>query len=95
MIGVTPEGFTGTTALVSPEMFVPLGAYNLVMNDFESHGKPLAARDNGDLIVVGRLKPDITQQMADAKLSVSPHKWKRRFQPKTKIRRCWFVHCRA
>ena len=32
VVGITPKGFSGTTALVSPEMFVPLGAYNLVMN---------------------------------------------------------------
>src|SRR5271166_4361483 len=34
IVGITPQGFTGTTALVSPEVFVPLSAYNLVMNDF-------------------------------------------------------------
>ncbi len=84
VIGVTPEGFTGTTALVSPEMFVPLGAYNLVMNDFESHGKPLAARDNGDLIAVGRLKPDITQQMANAKLSVLASQMEKAFPAENK-----------
>jgi len=84
VIGVTPEGFTGTTALVSPEMFVPLGAYNLVMNDFENHGKPLAARDNGNLIVIGRLKPDITQQMADAKLSVLASQMEKAFPAENK-----------
>lgn len=68
--GITPKGFTGTMAILSPEMFVPLGAYNLVMNDFESQGKQLAARDYNDLIVVGRLKPGITQQTADATLAV-------------------------
>src|SRR5271154_2612701 len=33
VVGITPAGFTGTTALVSPELFVPLGAYSVVMND--------------------------------------------------------------
>ncbi len=59
------QGFTGTTALVSPEVFVPLNAYGLVMNDFDGHVGPLAARDNPALIVVGRLKPGLTSQAAD------------------------------
>ena len=70
VVGITPKGFTGTTALVSPEVYVPLGAYNLVMNDFETHGSKQDARENSDLIVIGRLKPGVTQQAADAKLAV-------------------------
>lgn len=70
VVGITPQGFTGTTALVSPEVYVPLGAYDLVMNDFETHGRKADARENSDLIVFGRLKPGITQQSADAKLAV-------------------------
>ncbi len=70
VVGITPEGFTGTTALVSPEIFVPLGAYGLVMNDFDGKVKPLASRDNHVLIVIGRLKQGVTVQAADAKLAV-------------------------
>ena len=70
VVGITPKGFTGTTALISPELFVPLGAFGLVMNDFEGAVKPLAARDNNTLIAVGRLKPGMTQQSADAALAV-------------------------
>jgi len=68
--GITPQGFTGTTALVSPEIFVPLGAYSVVMNDFEGHVKPLSARDNNALIVFGRMTPGVTPQAADAMLAV-------------------------
>jgi predicted permease len=71
IVGITPKGFTGTTALVSPEIFVPLDAYALVMNDFEGHVKPLAARDNHALMVVGRMKPGVTLQSADATLTVA------------------------
>jgi predicted permease len=71
IVGITPQGFTGTTALVSPEIFVPLSAYGIVMNDFEGHVRPLAARDNDTLIVVGRLKPGVTLQAADARLAVT------------------------
>jgi predicted permease len=70
VIGITPKGFTGTTALISPELFVPLGAFALMMNDFEGTVKPLAARDNNTLIAVGRLKPGVTQTAADASLAV-------------------------
>jgi putative ABC transport system permease protein len=68
--GVTPKGFSGTTALVSPEIYVPLGAYGMVMNDFEGHVRPLAARDNHTLILLGRLKPGVTLQTAEAPLAV-------------------------
>ena len=51
----TPEGFTGTTALISAELYVPLGAYAALVNDFESHGRTtLAARDNHALVAVGQ-----------------------------------------
>ncbi len=69
IIGVTAEGFTGTTALISPELYLPLGVYESVMNDFEGHGRPLAARDTHALILVGRLRPGITQKSADASLA--------------------------
>ncbi len=70
IVGVTPKGFTGTTAVVSPEIFVPLSAYGMVMKDFEGHVRPLAARDNHALILLGRLKPGVSPQVADATLAV-------------------------
>ena len=42
VVGVTAEGFTGTTALISPELYLPLGVYEMVMNDFEGRGRALA-----------------------------------------------------
>lgn len=70
IIGITPKGFTGTTALVTPEMFLPLNAYGLVMNDFDGQVKPLSARDNHALMLIGRLMPGLTPQAADATLAV-------------------------
>jgi len=84
VVGITPKGFSGTTALVSPEMFVPLGAYNLVMNDFEGQVKPLAARDNSTLIVVGRLKAGVTQQAANASLAVVGSQMEKAFPAENK-----------
>jgi predicted permease len=70
IVGITPKGFTGTTALLSPEIFVPLNAYGMVMNDFDGRVKPLAARDNNALLLMGRLKPGVTPKAADATLAV-------------------------
>jgi putative ABC transport system permease protein len=70
IVGIAPEGFSGTTALISSELYLPLGAYQLVMNDFDGHGKPLEARDHHNLILVGRLRPGMTGQQANAQLAV-------------------------
>ena len=70
IVGITPRGFTGTMVLVSPEILVPLGANSIVMNDFDGVVRPLAARDNNVLILVGRFKPGVTPQSADASLAV-------------------------
>ena len=69
VIGVTARGFTGSTALISPELYLPLGVYELVVNDFEGSGRSLAARDNYGLLLIGRLRPGITEKSADASLS--------------------------
>ena len=84
IVGITPKGFTGTTALVSPEVFVPLNAYGLVMNDFDGHVRPLAARDNHALIVVGRLKPGLTPQAADATLAVTASQMEKAYPAENK-----------
>jgi predicted permease len=69
IVGIAAEGFTGTTAMISSELYLPLGVYELAMNDFEGRGRPLAARDNHSLILVGRLKPGVSQKSADALLA--------------------------
>src|SRR6185295_10248054 len=70
IVGIAPDGFTGTTALISCELYLPLGMYESVINDFEGSPRPLAARDNHALMLVGRLQPGMTQQKADAELAV-------------------------
>ncbi len=70
IVGITAKGFTGTNAMISPEMYVPMGMYESVVNDFDGHGRKLASRDNHALIVIGRLKEGMTQQAADASLAV-------------------------
>jgi predicted permease len=84
IVGITPKGFTGTTALVSPEMFAPLGAYALLMNDFDGKVKPLAARDNPTLIVLGRLKPGVGLAAADATLAVEASRLEKAYPAENK-----------
>jgi predicted permease len=84
VIGITPEGFTGTEALFSPELFLPLNAYNLVMNDFEGHGKLLGDRSNAALIVVGRLKPGVNKPSADSRLGVIASRMEKEFPVENK-----------
>jgi predicted permease len=69
VVGIAPEGFTGTLAVISPELYLPLGVYEMAMNDFEAGGQALAARSNHALILVGRLRPGVTQESAGALLA--------------------------
>ncbi len=69
IIGIAAEGFTGTTAMLSPELYVPLGMYEPMMNDFDGHGRKLAARDNPSLILAGRLRPGVTAKAAEPLLA--------------------------
>jgi predicted permease len=68
VVGIAPEGFSGTSALLSPEVYVPLGVYELLVNDFAAQARPLAARDNHSLILIGRLRPAVSQAGADRQL---------------------------
>jgi putative ABC transport system permease protein len=70
VVGITAKGFSGTTAMVTSEVYLPFGVYESVVNDFEGHVRPLAARDNHVLIAVGRLKQSVTQQAADSSLEL-------------------------
>jgi putative ABC transport system permease protein len=71
VIGVAPEGFTGTTALISSEFYFPLGVYDLVQNDFDEGRRQLALRSTHDLLLIGRLKHGITEKSADALLATT------------------------
>jgi predicted permease len=69
VVGITPEGFTGTTALISAELYAPLGVYEALINDFDNHNRALAARDNHCLMALARLRPRTTLAAADAQLT--------------------------
>jgi predicted permease len=72
IVGIAPRGFTGTSALVAPEVWVPIGANELIENDFmrDDNGATMVGdRRNQSLMVVGRLKPGVTPDGATPSLA--------------------------
>ncbi|MEP7117065.1 MAG: ABC transporter permease [Acidobacteriota bacterium] len=69
IIGVAPSGFTGTMMVFGPELFLPLGAYDLLRTDsIGSHGRGLLDPDGFELFLVGRLAPGLTVTTAGSRL---------------------------
>ena len=69
VVGILPQGFTGTTQIFSPEIFLPLGVYDQVANDFETETKgKLNDRAGRQLMIVGRLKSGMTAAAAAPRL---------------------------
>jgi predicted permease len=72
VIGIAPEGFTGVMAMLSPEVWLPLGVDELVANDFMGEGKArsLEDRDRYGMFLIGRLKSGVTAATAAPELEV-------------------------
>jgi predicted permease len=72
IVGIAPEEFTGVMAMLSPEIWLPLGVDELVVNDFMTEGKArrLENRDNYSVFLIGRLKPGMTAAKAGPELEV-------------------------
>jgi predicted permease len=69
VIGIAPADFTGTSALFTPEFWLPLGMYEAVSDDFSNASrKSLADRGHHTLMLLGRLKPGETIAQAQALL---------------------------
>jgi predicted permease len=70
IVGVAPKYFTGTSAIFSPDVWVPLGVHEFIVNDFMSSANSrLSDRTNHCLLLVGRLKPGLTPAAAEARLA--------------------------
>jgi predicted permease len=62
IVGITPERFTGPSALIGPELYFPLGCFDLLRADPEPNApikRTLERSDAFPLILVGRLKPGL------------------------------------
>jgi predicted permease len=69
VVGILPQTFTGTMMVFSPEVWMPLSAYDSIANNFATEkSKPLASRDGEHLLLIGRFKPGMTAMTAEAAL---------------------------
>ena len=85
VVGVAPRNFTGTMALISPELWLPLGMFDVVVNDiFKKTGSGLADRSNLALVLAGRLKPGVTLAAADARLDALSRQLERAYPAENK-----------
>lgn len=69
VVGVAAEGFSGTTAVIGTEYFLPMGVHDAIESDFDARDNfGLADRRSRSLITVGRLKAGVTRAQADQHL---------------------------
>jgi predicted permease len=76
IVGVLPQKFAGTLSVVSPELWVPLSAYESVMNDYGDNGsnqQTLTSRAGEHLMPIARFKPGVTAQSAEPALKTLAH----------------------
>ena len=65
IVGIAPRGFVGTMQILSPEVWLPMGVYDQVANDFEARNKAMLDNRKGtQLRVMARLKPGVTAAAA-------------------------------
>ena len=85
VVGVAPRNFTGTMALISPEMWLPLGMFDVVVNDiFKNNGLPFADRRNQTLVLAGRLKPGLTVDNVGPRLDALSRQLERAYPAENK-----------
>ena len=69
IVGILPKTFAGTMSVLSPEVWVPLSAYEAMANDFTTENrKSLMSREGKQLLLVGRLKSGMTAAAASPAL---------------------------
>jgi predicted permease len=67
VVGILPEGFSGTMTLFGPELYFPLGVFDSLTNDFQGERKrTLEREDVYNLFVVGRVRKDVPRESARA-----------------------------
>jgi predicted permease len=72
VIGITPRGFTGTMMVFGPELFFPFGVFHSLSNDFQGEtARTLEQPDAYNLFLTARLKNGISQETANARLSLT------------------------
>ena len=85
VVGVAPRGFTGTMALISPDMWLPLGMFDVVVNDmFKNNGSGLADRTNPASSSPAALKAGITPEAAAPRLDALSRQLERAYPAENK-----------
>ena len=71
IVGVAPQHFTGTTAILGAEYYLPVGVHDAIASDYDVDERfSISDRRRRPLILVGRLKPGVTRDQANAQLKV-------------------------
>jgi predicted permease len=71
VIGVAPQGFSGISSLLAPQVFIPLGLYGQLSSAFnETNLKDLNLPKNYTFNLTARLLPGLTLESARARLAV-------------------------
>ena len=72
VIGITPEGFSGVSALIAPDVWLPFGMYSKLGSAFSDSDafRDLAHPKNYALNLTARLRPELTLEMAKSRLPV-------------------------
>jgi predicted permease len=72
VVGVSPKGFSGVSALIAPEIWLPLGLFSELAASFGDvrEVNDLASPKNYTLNVMARLQPGLTVESAKARLPV-------------------------
>src|SRR6476620_9109673 len=69
IVGVLPKTFTGTLAVLSPEVWLPLSAMEFIAsNPTNDPSQNVANRASQQLLIMARLKPGVTTSNAEAAL---------------------------
>jgi predicted permease len=72
VIGITPDGFSGVSALIAPDVWLPFGMYSRLGSAFSDsdNATDLSQPKNYALNLTARLRPDLTVEMAKSRLPV-------------------------
>ncbi|MBA4137127.1 MAG: hypothetical protein C0518_07410 [Opitutus sp.] len=71
VIGVAPQGFSGVSSLIAPEVYLPLGIFSQLAAAFGATDvRDLNSAKNYTLNVTARLAPGLTMESAKARLAV-------------------------
>jgi len=70
IIGITPPGFTGAEGVLMPDVWVPIGMYSQLYPPLTKETDRLNNRATHWLNIVGRLKPGVSAEQAEAALSI-------------------------